>query len=86
MPPTKTHGRMKVIDTADQVAVDAMRRWRERMGWTQRQAAQALGMTLSGYQMQERGMGFGADSKPRHLHIRLRLACAALERRIEPIR
>jgi transcriptional regulator with XRE-family HTH domain len=53
------------------------------MGLSQRAAAQALGMSLSGYQEQERGSGF--DGKPREAPRVLLLACAAIEHGLEPV-
>lgn len=58
-------------------------RWRSRMGLSQRAAAEALGMSLSGYQEQERGASFGGT--PRDPSRVLLLACAAVERGITPI-
>jgi transcriptional regulator with XRE-family HTH domain len=58
-------------------------RWRARMGLSQRGAAEALGMSLSGYQEQERGAGF--DGRPRKPSRVLLLACAAIEAGLEPI-
>ncbi len=34
---------------------DDLRAWRKSMGWTQTQAAEALGVTLRGYQHREGG-------------------------------
>lgn len=53
------------------------------MGLSQRAAAAALGMSLSGYQEQERGAGF--DGRPRNPSHVLLLACAAIESGIQPI-
>ncbi|WP_141697343.1 XRE family transcriptional regulator [Xanthomonas translucens] len=53
------------------------------MGLSQRAAAEALGMSLSGYQEQERGAGF--DGRPREAPRVLLLACAALEHQLTPI-
>lgn len=58
-------------------------RWRDRMGLSQRAAAEALGMSLSGYQEQERGAGF--DGRPRKPSHALLLACAAIEAGTQPI-
>ena len=58
-------------------------RWRARMGLSQRAAAEALGMSLSGYQEQERGASFGGA--PRVPSRQLLLACAAIEAGIQPI-
>lgn len=58
-------------------------RWRARVGLSQRAAAEALGMSLSGYQEQERGAGF--DGRPRKTPRVLLLACAAIEAGIQPI-
>lgn len=57
--------------------------WRARMGLSQRAAAEALGMSLSGYQEQERGAKFGGQA--REASRVLLLACAALEHRLDPI-
>jgi len=58
-------------------------RWRARMDLTQRAAAEALGMSLSGYQEQERGASFAGAVReaPRVLL----LACAAIEAGCTPI-
>lgn len=61
----------------------AIARWRARVGLSQRAAAAALGMSLSGYQEQERGAGF--DGRPREPSRALLLACAAIEAGIQPI-
>lgn len=58
-------------------------RWRARMGWSQREAARQLGMSLSAYQEHERGASF--DGRPRELSQVLLLACAALESDTPPI-
>ena len=62
----------------------AIARWRARMGLSQRAAAAALGMTLAGYQQQERGRSF-RDERPMQAPRPLLLACAAIERGIAPI-
>ncbi|MFC4729073.1 helix-turn-helix domain-containing protein [Coralloluteibacterium thermophilus] len=58
-------------------------RWRARMGLSQRAAAEALGMSLSAYQEQERGASFAGA--PREASRVLLLACAALEAGLSPI-
>lgn len=58
-------------------------RWRARLGLSQRAAAEALGMSLSGYQEQERGASFSGT--PRVPSRQLLLACAAIEAGIQPI-
>lgn len=40
----------------------ALEAWRQRMGWTQRQAAAELGMTLKTYQQQERGVSWSTGA------------------------
>lgn len=58
-------------------AETAVSQWRARMGLSQRAAAEALGMSLSAYQEQERGASFaGAAREPSRV---LLLACAAVE-------
>lgn len=61
----------------------AIARWRERMGISQRVAAEQLGMSLSAYQEQERGSKF--DGTPRQPSKVLLLACAAIEAQLQPI-
>lgn len=59
-------------------------RWRARLGLSQRAAAQALGMSLPGYQQQERGARF--DGRPQSESSRaLLLACSAVEHELQPI-
>lgn len=62
----------------------AVARWRDRVGLSQRDAAAALGMSLSAFQEQERGASFAGA--PREPSRALLLACAAIEQGIEPIR
>jgi transcriptional regulator with XRE-family HTH domain len=53
------------------------------MALSQRAAAAALGMSLPAYQQQERGASYeGKAREPSHA---LLLACAAIERGIDPI-
>lgn len=59
-------------------------RWRTRMGLSQRDAAQALGLALSTYQDQERGINRGT-CEPIRTPRSLLLACAALERALPPV-
>ena len=58
-------------------------RWRARMGLTQRAAAAALGMSLTGYQAQERGASFAGTT--REASRALLLACAAIEAGLSPV-
>ncbi|RPE74668.1 helix-turn-helix transcriptional regulator [Vulcaniibacterium tengchongense] len=59
-------------------------RWRARMGLSQRAAAEALGMALSSYQDQERGIN-RQTGQPIRTPLTLLLACAAIERGIAPV-
>ena len=61
----------------------AIARWRARLELSRRAAAQVLGMSLPGYQEQERGASFAGA--PREPSRTLLLACAAIERGIDPI-
>lgn len=61
-----------------------LRRWRQRMGLSQRAAAQALGMALTSYQDQERGTN-RRTGQPIRTPRTLLLACAAIEAGIQPI-
>lgn len=51
--------------------------WRERMGWTQASAAEALGVAVKSYQELERGAYFGSN-RPLGIDRRTALACTAL--------
>lgn len=57
--------------------------WRAHMGYSQRAAADALGVTASTYQQWERGASFrtGAPLQP---DKRTALACAAIAAGLEP--
>jgi transcriptional regulator with XRE-family HTH domain len=64
--------------------VTALKDWRTRLGLSQRDAAKRLGITLQTYQDLENGVTM-ATGKPRELDVRTRLACAAIEKGVEPI-
>lgn len=58
--------------------------WRERVGLSQRDAAAALGLSLSAYQEHERGRSFrGREREPSRTIL---LACAAIEHGLAPIK
>ncbi len=57
--------------------------WRTQMDMTQRQAAEALGVTLPTYQRLERGAAFDTG-KPVEIDRRTALACAALAAGLAP--
>lgn len=65
-------------------ATGALARWRERMQWSQRKAADALGLTLATYQAQELGQSW-TTGKPVKVKRAVLLACAALEHGLEPV-
>lgn len=54
-----------------------IKQWRLAMGYTQQQAAEALGMALNNYQALERGVSWKTN-KPLAIDRRTELACAAL--------
>lgn len=60
-----------------------LRSWRTRMGWSQRRAANELGVTLPTYQAWERERRFSDDSPIQPPRTAL-LAAAALEEGIGP--
>lgn len=62
---------------------DDMLRWRQGMGFTQRAAAAALGVSLPTYQAMERGAAWQTD-KPIRIDRRTALACAALRAGLAP--
>lgn len=59
-------------------------RWRARLGLSQRAAAEALGLSLSSYQDQERGTN-RQTGQPIRTPMTLLLACAALAGGLAPI-
>lgn len=61
-----------------------LKEWRVRLGLSQRAAALALGVTLQTYQDLESGKT-RSTGQPRELDLRTRLACAAIEKGVEPI-
>lgn len=61
-----------------------LRRWRARMGMSQRAAAAALGLALTSYQDQERGRN-RRTGQPIRTPRTLLLACAAIEAGLAPI-
>lgn len=66
-----------------QETATAVASWRARMGWSQREAARQLGLSLSAFQEHERGASFAGQARePSRV---LLLACAALEYGTEPV-
>lgn len=59
-----------------------MQAWRQHMGYSQRAAADALGVSLPTLQAMERGTAF-ATGKPVAIDKRTALACAALAAGVE---
>ncbi len=61
-----------------------LKAWRKRMGYTQQEAAAALGMSAAGYQQLESGRnkGTGKQFAP---DKRTALACAAIEAGLPPV-
>lgn len=57
--------------------------WRAHMGYSQRTAAESLGVTLAAYQAMERGADF-ATGKARNPDLRTALACAAIVAGVKP--
>lgn len=62
----------------------ALAAWRARMGYSQREAANALGVTARTYWSMENGIN-PDTKKPSHANKRTLLACAALEAGLNPI-
>lgn len=63
---------------------DALRAWQKRMGYTYEGAAEALGISRATYADLLKGTS-RTTGKPTELDLRTRLACAAIEARIQPI-
>lgn len=64
--------------TSDQLAA-----WRSDMNFSQRAAADALGLSLAGYQQLERGSNW-TTGKPVEIDRRTALACAAIRSGLSP--
>lgn len=62
----------------------ALAAWRARMGWSQRKAAQKLGLTLGGYQQLEWERYLNGDPKPPP-PLTILLAAAAREAGVPPV-
>ena len=60
-----------------------LKAWRECMGYTQRRAAEALGVSLVTYQRMERGANFDTG-RAMPIDRRTALACAALSAGLAP--
>lgn len=75
---------MKTSEDQPAIALGALKAWRTRMGFSQRAAAAALGVSLPAYQQWESGVSrhTGAQVTP---PLTARLAAAALEHGIDPI-
>ncbi|UXY13857.1 helix-turn-helix domain-containing protein [Chitiniphilus purpureus] len=58
--------------------------WRQRMGWTQQQAADALGVGRNTYISMESGRSYNTG-RPLVIDRRTALACAALAEGLTPI-
>ena len=56
--------------------------WQAHMGFTQQQAADALGVRLNSYQELRRGQSF--RGQPRGIDKRTALACAAIKAGLDP--
>lgn len=65
-------------------SAEAMRSWRESMGFSQRDAALALGLALKNYQFLEWGMNRERGT-PVVMNRRIALACAAIKAGLDPI-
>lgn len=66
----------------------AFRRWKQRMGFTYRQAASSLGICISTagfYKAGVRRENKNDDSKPVEVPKAILLACAAIENNLPPI-
>ena len=63
---------------------NAVASWRARMAFSQRAAAEVLGLSLRSYQQQERGRAW-TTGEPMTPPRTLLLACAAIEKAVEPI-
>jgi DNA-binding XRE family transcriptional regulator len=60
-----------------------LKKWRQDMGYNQREAADALGLTLPAYQQKEKGVSW-ITKKPIVIDRRVALACAALKAGLAP--
>lgn len=58
--------------------------WRKRMGWSQQEAADHLGISKISVQNYERGRRAAPDPRPVEIPMPVALACSALYHRLEP--
>lgn len=65
------------------MTADELKAWRERLHLTQREAAKALGISLSNYQLYERGQRFDMKRKV-VIPKSIALACSAIAHGIPP--
>jgi transcriptional regulator with XRE-family HTH domain len=65
------------------VTPEALKAWRKSLGFPQRAAAEALGMSLANYQQLERGVSW-TTGKPVTIDKRTALACAAIRAGLAP--
>ena len=56
---------------------DDLKQWRDSLGWSQKRAAEELGIAIVNYQNMERGIRFN-DGKPSPIDRRTELACKYL--------
>ena len=77
---------MNYLQLATQSSM-ALRDWREEMGFSQRKAADALGLALKNYQYLEWGENRSTKGDPRPVVMskRVALACAAIKAGLAPI-
>jgi adenine/guanine phosphoribosyltransferase-like PRPP-binding protein len=63
---------------------ESLKAWRERMRWSKITAADALGLSPSGYTAYELGKPLAGHRKPRPIPKTVALACAAITHRLQP--
>ena len=61
---------------------EQLREWRESMGFTQRKAAEELGISQSAYSAMELGRSHRKGSRPMIIDRRTALACYAISTRV----
>jgi len=63
----------------------SFREWRKGLGYSQQEAADALGISRSSVELYEAGRRRGADARPVEIPKTIALACAAVSRGLEPL-
>jgi DNA-binding XRE family transcriptional regulator len=73
-----------VGDNRRMMTPESLRAWRQRMRWSKATAADALGLSITGYFQYETGKPLAGKKEPRPIPKTVALACAAITHRLPP--